>query len=210
MAHHDVSHETLPPSYLAGRGYALALLLSRVFHPILLNVAMFVIVGYYAQTTSWEGMKWALACIVAQVVPPTLFFTYRLRQGAYSDEDVSRRQQRNELYVFGLMTVLGGIALLLPLGLPRAFMALLLCALIVGVVCATINLAWKISVHAASIASTATVALLFSQTLGIILWICAVAVGWARVRTRNHTPLQVLAGFVVAAIVVATVFQVVG
>jgi len=64
--------------------------------------------------------------------------------------------------------------------------------------------------HSASIAATATVALLFWQGLGLLLWLCALAVGWARVRTGNHTPLQVLAGFLSALIVVLVVFQLVG
>src|SRR3712207_8306763 len=56
------------------------------------------------------------------------------------------------------------------------------------------SLFWKISAHSSSIGATATVALLYSRPLGVLLWACAIAVGWARVRTRNHTPMQVLAG----------------
>jgi membrane-associated phospholipid phosphatase len=82
--------------------------------------------------------------------------------------------------------------------------------LALGLIGGVINLFWKISVHAASIASLATVALLYSRNLGIALWVCALAVGWARVRTGNHTPLQVLAGFLCAATVVLIVFQLVG
>jgi len=55
----------------------------------------------------------------------------------------------------------------------------------------------------------ATVTWLFAPLLGIALWLCALAVGWARVRTRNHTPLQVLSGFAVAVSVVLIVFRLV-
>ena len=212
MAHHsEVSREPLhADNYLAGRGYAVGQVLSRVFHPILLNVAMFLIVGYYAMATHVEGLKWALICIFAQVVPPSLFFSYRMRQGAYSDEDVSNRRQRNELYLFGLGTVLVGLLILTPLGLPRPFVALLLCAFVIGIINSIVNLGWKISVHATASASIATVTWLFAPLLGIALWLGALAVGWARVRTRNHTPLQVVSGFAVAASVVLVVFRLVG
>ncbi len=211
MAHHsDVSRETLPSdANLSGYGYVVGQILSHIFHPILLNVAMFLIVGYYAMATHVEGFKWALICILAQVVPPSLFFSYRMRQGAYSDEDVSNRRQRNELYAFGLGTVLVGLLVLTPLGLPRPFVALLLCAFVIGVINSIVDLRWKISVHATAVASIATVTWLFAPMPGIALWLCALAVGWARVRTGNHTPLQVLSGFAVAASVVLLVFRLV-
>ena len=86
----------------------------------------------------------------------------------------------------------------------------MLTVLALGLVGGAINLFWKISVHAASIASLATIALLYSRNLGVALWICALVVGWARVRTGNHTPLQVLAGFLCAATIVLGIFQIFG
>ena len=61
-----------------------------------------------------------------------------------------------------------------------------------------------------AIGSAATIGLLYWQPLGWALWICAVAVGWARVRTRNHTPLQVLAGLGCATLVVLVAFGMFG
>jgi membrane-associated phospholipid phosphatase len=42
-----------------------------------------------------------------------------------------------------------------------------------------------------------------------MLWATAALVGWARVRTRNHTPRQVIAGFAVAALVMSGAFALV-
>jgi membrane-associated phospholipid phosphatase len=64
--------------------------------------------------------------------------------------------------------------------------------------------------HAAGMAALCTVALLYAGPLGVALWGVAAAVGWARVRTRNHTPLQVLAGFLVSACILAIAFAVLG
>ena len=211
MAHHsDIPRETYPAETLDGRGYALGRLLSQVFHPILLNILAFLIVGYGSMSTHSAGLKWAGICILVLVLPPTIFYTVRLRQGAYSDDDVSRREQRTELYVFGFCWVLLAGPLLWYFGAPGPFLALMVGALALGIINGTINLFWKISAHAASIASTAMIALLYSQTLGLLLWICALVVGWARVRTRNHTPLQVLGGFCTATLVVLAVFSVFG
>src|SRR5262245_43489238 len=207
MAHH---RETTPAEVIDDRGFALGRLISQVFHPILINILTFVVVGYFGLANPAAGLAWSGLCVLVAVLPPTLFYVVRRRQGAYGDEDVSIRQQRNELYLVGFVWTLIATVILAAVGLPRPYMALMIMVLALGLIGGVINLFWKISVHAASIAALATVALLYSRNLGIALWVCALAVGWARVRTGNHTPLQVLAGFLCAAAVVLTVFQLVG
>jgi membrane-associated phospholipid phosphatase len=205
--HSNIPHEAYEADTLDGRSYALARVLSQIFHPILLNISAFLIVGYAALSTPSAGLKWAGICILVLVLPPTIFYTIRLRQGAYADEDVSVREQRNELYLFGFIWGLIATVLLSYIGAPEPFLALLVCALLFALINGGINLFWKISAHATAIAATATIALLYWQPLGIVLWACAALVGWARIRTRNHTPMQVLAGFCSAAIVITVVFQ---
>lgn len=141
------------------------------------------------------------------ILPPTLFFVWRLRQGAYSDEDVSNRTQRYELYAFSLATLLVGAGVLWLLNAPPAFLALLASGAAVTLIAALVNMFWKISVHGSSAASFATLALLYTPAFGVLAWLAALSVGWARVRTGNHTALQVLAGFVLAATSVVLVFR---
>lgn len=185
---------------------ALARRLSQIFHPILMNLASFLIVGFAAPDARAAGIAWTLICGLAMIVPPTLFYYIRQRQGVYSDKDVSIRQQRNELYLVGFIWVLIASSGLALLGAPRPFLALMICALALGLIGGLINLFWKISAHGTAIASAATVGLLYWQPLGWLLWLCALAVGWARVRTHNHTPLQVLAGMGSATLVVLLAF----
>jgi membrane-associated phospholipid phosphatase len=206
----NVPQEAYELETLDSRSYALARFLSRLFNPIFLNIASFLIVGFAALSTPAEGLKWAALCILVLIVPPTTFYYIRLRQGVYSDEDVSVRQQRNELYLIGFVWVLVSLVILSFVGVPRPFLALMIGALAMGLIGGLVNLFWKISAHSSSVASAATIALLYWRPLGIVLWACAIAVGWARVRTRNHTPLQVLAGFVCAVTIVLVVFGLVG
>lgn len=205
--HHDTYDSNAAPN---GPGYLLARRISQIFHPILMNLLSFLIVGYAALGTHSIGLMWAGICILALLLPPTLFYYFRMRQGAYSDEDVSVREQRNELYLFGFVWVAIAAVGLRFLGAPGPFLALVLCALGIGLIGGVVNLFWKISAHAAAIGSVATIALLYWQPLGVALWLCALAVGWARVRTRNHTPMQVLAGLASATLVVLAAFSVTG
>ena len=211
MARHpNIQTDIYDGEPFGSRSYAVARRISQIFHPILLNIVSFLIVGYASLSTHASGLRWAGICILALILPPTAFYYLRLRQGVYSDEDVSVREQRNELYLFGFVWVLIATAGLGLLGVPAPFLALMICAMALGVIGGLINLFWKISAHATAIASTATIALLYAPSLGAALWACAVLLGWARVRTHNHTPMQVLAGFGSAATVILVVFGFIG
>jgi membrane-associated phospholipid phosphatase len=177
---------------------------------MILSIVSLYIIGVFATEHWLNGLGWATLCVVLQVGPPALFFSIRLRQGIYSDEDVSVRQQRNELYLFSFITLMAGTALLLWLHSPFALVAFLVSGIALNLVAWVINLFWKISVHSASAALCATVATIYFVPLGVVLWIAALLVGWSRVRTRNHTPLQVLAGYLMSATIVFGVFRMAG
>src|ERR1041385_6202592 len=81
--------EVLIADEFSGHGYAIGRSISRVFHPITLNVVTILIVGYFALASPAIGLMWAGICLLIQVVPSTLFYLVRARQGAFSDEDVS-------------------------------------------------------------------------------------------------------------------------
>jgi membrane-associated phospholipid phosphatase len=202
----DLAAEALRRGAAPGRGYAVARTISQLFHPVILGVASILIVGLLGVEPAREGALWGLLCAGLQVLPPMAFFTVRLRQGAYSDDDVSVRSQRNELYLFGIVNLAVGLIVLRLLGAPAPILAMISAAAVISLAAWLINFFWKISVHASSMGSTATLAALYSEPLGLALWLCALALGWARVRTRNHTPLQVVAGLALATLAVAGVF----
>jgi membrane-associated phospholipid phosphatase len=182
-------------SYRVGR------LLSQIFHPIVNGSLSFLIVGALASDfvdQRLRGLGWALVCIALLVMPPTLFFYYRMRRGAFSDDDISLRQQRYGLYMFSLGSLVLTTLALYALSVPAIFLRLIGAALGILVVCMLVNFVWKISIHSATIATLATLTTRLLPPLGICLWVAAIAVGWARIRTGNHTLGQVLAGWAVA------------
>jgi hypothetical protein len=210
---HEVTAEILahdmPPDQ--ARSYALAQRISHVFHPVFLATASCFMVGYGALPQQrWLGLFWALCSMVMLILPGVVFFHIRMRQGAYTDTDVSVRHQRNELYIFCGMVLLVNLALLLLLGAPFDFVALLVGVLLLSVIGWGINLFWKISVHASSISSCATLSMIYMLPLSLLLWPCVLLVGWARVRTCNHTPGQVAAGSALAAVCIWSVFWLFG
>lgn len=200
----ELSGDALDSNEMESRSLLLARLLSQIFNPVFVTIAAYLLIGL--QTPDEAGLAWFGGIIAVQTVPSLVYYLVRLRQGRFSDADVSVRHERNELYIFGTVSVLLTIVLLLALDAPRPFLALTVGMLGIGIICGLINLSWKISMHGAAIGALATLALIHSHILGIVFWICAAAVAWARVRTRNHTPGQVIAGLAVAAVVVVASF----
>jgi membrane-associated phospholipid phosphatase len=180
--------------------YRLGRIISQVFHPTINGFVAYLLVGSAAPgiASVRSGLAWAATSILMIITPPSLYFYLRLFRGAYSDDDVSRRSERTGLYLVSVVSVLLGSYVLYLLGAPTPFLRLNAAALGVAIVAMMINFVWKISVHSASIGTLAMLATLFTQWLGPVLWVCAVVVGWARVRTGNHTPLQVLGGWSIA------------
>lgn len=209
-SHNDLTAEAIRRGAVPGRGYAVARLISQVCHPVSLGVMSVFIVGLLGVESRQAGLFWALLCTALQIVPPTVFFSIRLRQGAYSDDDVSIRSQRNELYLFGIVTLIIGMIVLYLLHAPKPFLAMSTSSIMISVLAALINLYWKISIHASSMGSTATLAALYSEPLGLAFWLCALVLGWARVRTRNHTPMQVVAGLMLSVVCVLGAFMLYG
>lgn len=187
-----VSQDT---SYRIGRW------LSQIFHPITNGIMSFLIVGALAEDFvdgRLAGLGWALTSIALLILPPTVYFYFRLFRGHYSDDDISQRQQRTGLYIFSLGSVALASLALYGLSVPTVFLRLIGASLGILVACMLINFVWKVSVHSASIATLATLSAVFRPWLGVIFWLVAIALGWARIRTGNHTVGQVMAGWAIA------------
>lgn len=183
--------------------YRIGRWLSQIFHPISNGIASFLIVGAFAgdfTDARLRGLGWALIAITLLILPPTIYFYFRLFRGHYSDDDISQRGQRNGLYFFALGTVVLASLALYALSVPTIFLRLIGASIGTLVLCMAINFIWKVSVHSASIATLATLGTKFLPLpISLSLWIMAVALGWARIRTGNHTIGQVIAGWVIAS-----------
>ncbi|MDZ4718882.1 MAG: phosphatase PAP2 family protein [Roseiflexaceae bacterium] len=206
----DLASDELATEAIDGPSLALARWLSLIFSPPLVTVAAYLLIAYVQPEPFAQGSGWVLLTLLVQMVPTSLLYLYRRHTGEYRDADVSVRHERNELYLVGSLSVLASIVVLNSLNAPPVYRAMAICTLGLGLVCGLVNLVWKISMHGTAIGTLATIGAIIAPTLGAVLWIIALAVGWARVRTRNHSPLQVLAGLVLAVVMTLSAFSLFG
>lgn len=200
---------TLPQPDASAPGHRFATAVSYLINPLILPPIEFGLVllhfGAGAKDV-WTGVGVGL---VFFFLVPLLFVARMVRRGETATLEVRRRKSRTVPFAIGIASYVLGIAVLWMVLQTRRPLILTLAALypINTALIILINLRWKISVHATSIAGLFA-ALLFVAgmlsdlpTLGLLTigsvapWMVLIPlVMWARVRSGAHTSMQVVGG----------------
>lgn len=184
----------------------LARVVTEAFSPAHLVIALALAVGATSTSPPLAGLAWgALAALMAGVLPYA-FLLHGVRHGRYTDRHVPLRQQRTVPLAVAGASVIAGVALLALLGAPQVLTALAVAMLVGLALTVAITQAWKISVHTAVAAGSATIlTLVYGGPLATTALLVA-ATGWSRVVLRAHTTAQVTAGALLGAGVAGGVF----
>ncbi|WP_432969129.1 phosphoesterase PA-phosphatase [Dactylosporangium sp. CA-233914] len=183
-----------------------ARLLTEVLAPSVLAGALPFVIAVHAAGALWTGLAWGLLASAFSTLIPYSMIWWGVRKGHLSDRHIGRREQRTKPLVRGLACVLIGLALLLVLHAPRELVALVVAHFLGGLAATVVNHFWKLSVHAAVASGTMMVlAVAFGPAL-LATAVLVVAVGWSRVRLRDHTTAQVVAGTILGVLTTGLAF----
>jgi len=186
--------------------FKIARWLSRVFHPFIVVIPTLFLAVYFATSSFVEALKWTAASVAIVILPLSIFIFTRVRHGHYSDLYVSIQKQRRSLYLVAGICLLSLLAFLILTGAPGIIVACLYAAVVANAVGAFVNRFSKVSVHAAAMAGCTVVLFSFSVPIGLAMAAITLLLGWARVRTEDHSLGQVVMGWVIAAACVWIVF----
>ncbi|HEX6097755.1 MAG TPA: hypothetical protein VF432_15620 [Thermoanaerobaculia bacterium] len=163
-----------------------ARILSAVLHPFVIAPVTLALA-----TRNW---RWAAALAATMVLPLTLVLIRRTRRGAWTDLDVSRREQRPGLYYAAIPLLALAIFVFWRMGAPprllRSFVAVafLFAAGLIG------NRFLKISLHM-MIGAFCLVAIAYGSPASLFLTVpLAGALAWSRWRLERHTPAEIAVG----------------
>ncbi|MCL7460942.1 phosphatase PAP2 family protein [Micromonospora echinofusca] len=189
-----------------GRTLRLARFVTELTAPAVLVSALTLAVGWHSTRGGAHGLAWGLLATLFVSGIPFAYILGGVRRGRLTDHHVGVREQRRVPLLFGLCSVAAGLALLAVLGAPRPVLALAAAGLVGLVVAVTVSHWWKMSIHSA-VAAGALVVLVVTFGAGSLAAApLLVLVGWSRVRLRDHTVPQVLAGLALGALVAALTF----
>jgi membrane-associated phospholipid phosphatase len=183
-----------------------ARVLTEVFAPAVLAAVLPLVIGLHAASSPQRGLGWGLLASLFCAISPFAMILRGVRQGRLSDRHIGERAQRTRPLLFGLGSVLIGLALLLATHAPRELVALIVASFAGGAVATAVNHFWKSSVHAGVAAASAVVLVLVYGPALLATAVVVAAVGWSRVRLGDHTVAQVIVGVATGAVIAGVVF----
>ena len=183
---------------------------STVFTPFylpLLGLIVLFFLSYLRQyPLSYKFFVLAMVYFFTILLPTLLIHLYRRYHG-WTLFELGRRERRMVPYIISILCYFTCVYLMEQLHIPHFMGSIVTAALMVQMVCALINVGWKISTHTAAIGGVAGALFIFSELFSFnpVWWFCLVFViagflGTARMLLRQHTLSQVLGGFFVGIV----------
>lgn len=187
-----------------------ARLLSSIFNPFYLPLVGLIILfmfSYLSLLPFFFKLQVLLIVYMCTVLLPTLLIRlYRHYQG-WTLYEMGIKERRMVPYIISIMSYFLCYYLMNMLHIPHFMSSILVAALAIQVVCAIINLFWKISTHTAAIGGVTGALLAFSAmfVFNPVWWLCLLIIiagllGTSRMILRQHTLPQVVSGFLLGIV----------
>ena len=186
-----------------------ARIMSMIFTPFYLPIvgliALFIFSYMSLLPMMYKLVMLAMVYLLTVVAPSLLIHLYRLCQG-WTSHELGRKERRLVPYIISIVCYFACFFWMEYRNTPRVISIIVVVALTIQMVCALINIWWKISTHTAAIGGVAGGLVSYSIAFSFnpLWWLCFVlilagAVGTARMILRQHSLSLVVGGFLVGA-----------
>lgn len=186
-----------------------ARIMSMIFTPFYLPIvgliALFIFSYMSLLPMMYKLVMLAMVYLLTVVAPSLLIHLYRFCQG-WTSHELGRKERRLVPYIISIVCYFACFFWMEYRNTPRVISIIVVVALTIQMVCALINIWWKISTHTAAIGGVAGGLVSYSIAFSFnpLWWLCFVlilagAVGTARMILRQHSLSQVVTGFLVGA-----------
>ena len=185
----------------------LSMLFTPFYLPLVAMVAMFVFSYLSILDLSYKLIVLTLVYAMTILLPTLLIHTYRNYQG-WTSKELGVKERRMIPYIISILCYFLCFYVMNIFHMPAFMGSIVVAALFIQIVCAIINIWWKISTHTAAIGgffgALSALSLIFD--FNPLWWLCLVLllaglVGTSRMILRQHTLTQVVMGFLTGAAV---------
>ena len=187
-----------------------ARVVSMVFTPFYLPIvglmALFFLSYLSLMPTAYKLQVLTLVYLFTILLPTMLIHLYRKYNG-WNLIELGHREKRMVPYVISILCYFFCVYIMDMLHIPHFMGTIVSAALAIQIVCALINVWWKISTHTSAIGGVAGALFVFGELFGFnpVWWLCLVLIlagvlGTSRMILRQHSLAQVVAGFWVGVI----------
>ena len=187
-----------------------ARVLSMVFTPFYLPlvglIALFTLSYLSLMPWAYKLTVLALVYLFTILVPTLLIHFYRNYHG-WTLIELGKKERRVVPYLLSIVSYFVCYYVMHRFNIPHFMSNILMAALVIQILCAIINVWWKISTHTAAIGGVAGALQAFAVIFGFnpIGWLCFVLilagmVGSSRMILRQHSLRQVCYGFLLGLV----------
>lgn len=184
----------------------IANLTSNILNPFLLCLAIIILLSFASASSTLDAIKWVLISIALSILPVFLGVVYLVRNDRLDAFFINVREQRTKVYLAAGFCAITGYIILSYLEAPSILVAGFTAGLSTALIFMFINLWWKISLHTAFVAASATVlVMLYGWTATATVALVPI-IAWARIELEYHSLAQAVSGALLAALIVVVVF----
>lgn len=188
-----------------------ARVMSIVFTPFYLPILGLIVLFFMSYLSNLVPWYYKLTVIMmvylfTVLLPTLLIHLYRKYQG-WTLIELGVKERRMVPYIISIVCYFVCYYIMNLYHIPHFISSILVTALAIQIICALINVWWKISTHSAAIGGVTGALLAFALMFQFnpIWWLCltllvAGLVGTSRMILRQHSLSQVIIGFVVGLV----------
>lgn len=185
---------------------AVSLLSSPFYLPIIGLAALFTFSYLSLLPFTYKVFVLIMVYLFTVLLPTTLIRAYHHYHG-WTPFEFGARERRIIPYVVSILCYFACYYVMMLLHMPHLMGSIVVAALATQVVCAIINMWWKISVHMAAIGAMAGSLTSFAAIfmfnpvwwLSVIILFAGI-IGSARMILRQHTLKQIYIGFIIGVV----------
>jgi membrane-associated phospholipid phosphatase len=183
---------------------------SDIFNPLHTAPVFLLIVSIYAAKSLMYGLAlWAVTSFFLSVIP-LIDIKRRLQSGEISDNHITKREDRLVPFLVSLLSAVGALISVYLLEAPGLVKAVVWSVVVTGAIITLITLRWKISLHAAGITAIAVTLMIVFGLIALPVFGFIPIVFWARLTLNKHTLTQLIAGSMLAGLVVCLTLKAFG
>lgn len=198
-----------------GSGYVKRLILasriiSMVFTPFYLPlvslIALFLF-SYMSRLPLLYQLKVLTVVYFFTVLLPSVSIHIYQRYQGWTPVQMGRKERRMVPYMIAIVSYFACYYVMIVMRIPQFMANIVVTALVIQIVCAMVNIWWKISIHMAAIGGMAGALLAVSMVFQFnptwwfsVMIIVAGLVGTARMVLRQHSLRQIVGGFMVGLV----------
>jgi len=168
--------------------------ISYIFDGTFISIPILLFICFAVVENKIEAIGWASLCILFGTVIPYIYVGFLYKKKIISDIHIPKKEERIKPLIVSFVSYVICFIILYALKGPLFLKSIFAVSIVSTIIFTIITYFWKISLHTSWITfGVITLVILFGKWM-LLLILLIPAIGWARVRIKRHTVIQVVLG----------------